>query len=126
MFNKRNWVAILILSLALSINAQDKKTIAVLDFDANGISESDVKSLTNRVGNLLFRSNKFNLIERTSRELSITHKTVLSIFKKLSKGVKESFVKTIHPKNITVNRLSEGQILWIKNHPQVGNVLWQL
>ena len=35
---------------------------------------------------------KFNLISRTSRELSITRKTVLTIFKSLNQGVKESFV----------------------------------
>lgn len=41
------------------------------------------------VGNLP----KFNLVERTARELSMTRETVLSIFKKLNKGAKESFVK---------------------------------
>ena len=36
---------------------------------------------------------KFNLIDRTAQELSITRPTVLSIFKQLSKQVKQAFIK---------------------------------
>jgi len=55
----------LILSLSYSnVFAQDRTTIAVLDFEGYGISEFEVQTLTNRARSLLVRIGKYQVVER--------------------------------------------------------------
>jgi TolB-like protein len=56
--------ALFVILLLSTLNAQEKRSMAVLDFDATGVSQSDVKTLSNRVNTMLSQSNKFTVIER--------------------------------------------------------------
>lgn len=70
MKNKNLVILVFLLSLVVSINAQDaktnmKKTVAVLDFTSSGgVPVEEMKSLTNRFRGILVQTNAFNVIER--------------------------------------------------------------
>ena len=63
MIKKVTIMMIILLSVG-QLFAQEKITIAVLDFDAFGISEFEVKSLTNRLRGLLVRQKEYRVVER--------------------------------------------------------------
>lgn len=44
--------ALFVILLLSTLNAQEKRSMAVLDFDATGVSQSDVKTLSNRVNTI--------------------------------------------------------------------------
>ena len=49
----------------LSSMGQDKLNIAVLELDGNGVSETDLGELSNRIRTELFNTGRFNVIERS-------------------------------------------------------------
>ncbi len=56
-------------SLFIDINKNSKKkSIAVLDLDAYGVSPSDALALSNRLTSELFKTNYFNVVEREKTE----------------------------------------------------------
>lgn len=55
---------LLCLSLSAIIHAQAKKTLAVLELNAEGISDSEVRIISDRIRALLFDSGNFSVIER--------------------------------------------------------------
>lgn len=57
-------VTMMLCLLSLSLFSQEKQTIAVLDFEAFGINEFEVQSLTNRTRTLLVRSGQYQVVER--------------------------------------------------------------
>lgn len=58
-------ISVLILFFTIgSIYGQGKTSIAVLELDAGGISEYEAQVLTNRLRTELFKTNKFNVLER--------------------------------------------------------------
>ena len=57
-------VTMILCLLSLSLFSQEKQTIAVLDFEAFGINEFEVQSLTNRTRTLLVRSGQYQVVER--------------------------------------------------------------
>ena len=54
----------MLLFISIQLSAQEKTTVAVLDFDAFGISEFEVKSLTNRLRGILVRQKEYRVVER--------------------------------------------------------------
>lgn len=57
-------ISLTVLLLLSLLSAQDKITLAVMDFDASGISHSEALILTDRLRNELFRTGKFTVVER--------------------------------------------------------------
>ena len=60
---KRTINLIILLSVLVSI-IFPQKTIAVLDFDANDVSKSNVRALSDRLREELFRTKKYRVLER--------------------------------------------------------------
>jgi len=56
------------LLISLSLNAQDKISIAVLALQGNGISTSEASVLTDELRSVLVQTGKYNVIERSNME----------------------------------------------------------
>lgn len=56
------------LSMVLSVSAEDKPIITVLDFNSDGVSESEMKSIINYLSSSLFKTGKFTVIDVNQRE----------------------------------------------------------
>jgi type III restriction enzyme len=71
--------------------------VGQLSFDRSILfsTEQGQSFSTQRVSEKIVNLPKFNLIERTSKELSITRSTVFEIFKRLNASVKQSLIKIL-------------------------------
>ena len=58
-------VTILLLISITYIFSQEKINIAVMELDGNGISSTDIIGLSNRLRTELFKTDKFDVIERS-------------------------------------------------------------
>ena len=59
---------LIFLVVFLKIQAQDLPVVAIMNFDASGISETDAANITTRFGYELSRANQFVIIEREKME----------------------------------------------------------
>ena len=54
--------------MAFPIQAQDKTTIAILDLEGKGVSQTDANSITDRIRHELFQTGEFRVLEREVME----------------------------------------------------------
>lgn len=65
---KKFWLLLVIFSLSVPIFSQDKPIITVLDFDANEVSQADMRSIISLLSSALFRTDYFTIIDVSQRE----------------------------------------------------------
>ena len=54
----------LLIFISILFAQEEKQTIAILDFSSNGVSQSEVNALTDRLRSELFRLDTFAIFER--------------------------------------------------------------
>ena len=65
----------IVLLIVSTISAVDKKTIAVLDLDAEGVSPQEAIYLTNRIRHELIQTGKYDVLERSAMEEILTEQS---------------------------------------------------
>ena len=78
-------IPIIILQVTLVFS---QTTVAVIDFDANGVSVSEARALTDRLRTELFNTGKFTVVERGMMAW-IIRMPFLSLHMNVSKSVME-------------------------------------